>query len=332
MSTLYNMFYRFNPYFYMYRSFRHFRKHSAALSFPSTLQIQTQSFCNGECPICPYSVLRAKQEQGIMTQELFEKVAHQVAEEPSMCTIWFTLQNDPLLDKRIFQWIKYFKSLNQQKRAILVTNGELINEFKLEEIIQSGLDELIISLNAHTERTFNMINKGMEYKKVIENINLLLSNVTMKSRIKISFVLTRDNEREIHEAIHYWSKKGVKTRLMYLTNRAGTLENYHYHNSTVEPRIYPWLHPWSIKRRLYVYYKKNILKRCSRAFYLMCILFNGDVILCCEDWSKRPIIGNVNHDSLRSVWNSTKFNEIRRLILEKKYKDIIPCRQCSVIS
>lgn len=192
---------------YINRSSAYFKKHSVALPFPSTLQIQTQSLCNGQCPICPHPVLRDKQEQGIMTQELFEKIAHQAAEEPLLLKLTFMLQNEPLLDKRIFQWIKYFKSLNRRKKTILVTNGELISKFALEEIIQSQLDKLVISLNAHTEQTFGIINKGIEYKKVIENINLLLSHAALKSKIILRFVLTKMNEKEIYKAIHFWSKK-----------------------------------------------------------------------------------------------------------------------------
>ena len=299
---------------YIYRSLSYYRKHSEVLPFPMHLQIQTKSLCNAQCPICPNSTLRGQQEQGIMTRELFENIAHQAADEPLLSTLWFVLQNEPLLDKRVFQWIRYFKSLNQKKRAGLCTNGELISEFELEEIVQSQLDVLIISLNAHTERTFNMINKGIEYKKVIENINFLLSHPIMKSKIVISFVLTKYNKKEIWEAVCFWSKKGVKTRVIFLTNRGGTLENYHSYKPIFKRRMN---FRNIIKSRLSAYYTKNIWKECSSPFFSMCVLFNGDVILCCQDYRRSTIIGNVNSDLLQSIWNSSKFNEIRRLILEK---------------
>lgn len=320
------MLYQSKHFLYIYQSFRHFRKYSAGLRFPAHLQIQTQSLCNGECPICPNSTLRGKRKQGIMAQELFEKIVDEIADEPSTCTLCFMLQNEPLLDKRIFRWIEYFKSLNQKKASSLVTNGELINEFTLEEIIQSRLDELVISLNAYTERTFNIVNKGVDYKRVIENIDLLLSNAIMRPKIKLSFLLTRNNEREITGAIRYWNKKGVKTRLIFPTNRAGEIKNYHCYRSN-SMLINKPLH---ISRKMRNYYYKNILEGCPLPFYSMSILFNGDVILCCQDWRSSPIIGNVSRASIREVWNSNKFNRIRRLILEKKYKDMASCSQCSI--
>lgn len=321
---LYRKFKYLKSFLYLNRSFRYFKKHSVSFEFPRSLKIQTQSLCNGQCAICPHPALRDKQEQGIMTQELFEKIAHQAAKEPLLSKACFMLQNEPLLDKRIFQWVRYFKSLNQKKIAEIVTNGELIDGFTSKEIIQSRLDILAISLNAHTEHTFNIINKGINYKKVIENINFLLSHPVMKSKIVISFVYTKINKEEIYEAIRFWGRKGVRTQVKYISNRAGTLENYHYYKpERIRPGIFV-----NMERRLLRYYRKNTLG-CFLPFSSMCILFNGDVILCCNDWRRTSILGNVNQHLLRSIWNSNEINKIRRLLSEGEYADIIPCRQCT---
>jgi len=288
------------------------------------LQIQTQSLCNGQCPICPHPALRGTQEQGIMTQELFEKIVHQAAREPLLSCLCFTLQNEPLLDKRIFQWIKHFKALNQKKTAILTTNGELISEFSFQEIIQSQVDILAISLNAHTERTFNIINKGVEYKKVIENIDLLVSHPVMRSKVVLRFVLTKNNEKEIYDAVSFWNRKGVKTKVVDVSNRAGALENYQdYRAARVRGMILSKMKSW-----VGGFYENNILKQCYRPFYFMNILFNGQVIFCVNDWRRASIMGDSNQSSLRSIWNSNAMNKIRRLVLEEKYAEIVPCGQC----
>ncbi len=262
-----------------------------------------------------------------MTQELFEKIVHQVTEEPLLHSLYFELQNGPLLDKRIFQWIKHFKSLNPQKKALLITNGELLSEFTLEEIIQSKLNVLIISLNAHTERTYNIINKGIDYKKVIENINFVSSHRRIKPKIRIRFALTKINQEEVYEGVRFWNKKGIRTVVKAIGNRAGGLEKYRYYKVTgKQKRIFEDV---LIPTRFY--HIKKIWKVCPKPFYKMCVLFNGEVIFCCNDWHRNPIIGNVNQNSLRSIWNSNRMNEMRKLILDKKYKQITPCSKCSTI-
>lgn len=313
-----------NSLLYINRSFRHFRKYSVTLPFPKVLQIQTQSFCNGECTICPYPDLRGKQEQGVMTQELFEKIAHQAAQEPLLSYLTFALQNEPLLDGRVFKWVKYLKDLDRKKTISIISNGELISEFSVQEIIQSRLDVLVISLNAYTEATFNIINKGIDYKKVIKNINVLLSHPVLKPKIVLRFALTKINEKEICEAVRFWKKKGVRTDVAYISNRAGTLGNYSCYKTTRAPGMILK----KMESRLWRYYENNILKCCFRPFFYMCVLFNGDVIVCCNDWNKTLVIGNAGQATLRSIWNADEMNRIRGLISERKFADIISCGQC----
>ena len=69
---------------------------------------------------------------------------------------------------------------------------------------------------------------------------------------------------------------------------------------------------------------------CYEPFYHLNILFNGDVILYYHDWHRATVIGNVRKSSLKEIWNSQKLNDIRRLILRKKYAQIVSCRNCSL--
>ena len=70
---------------------------------------------------------------------------------------------------------------------------------------------------------------------------------------------------------------------------------------------------------------------CHIPFYQINILFNGDVIVCMEDWKRASVVGNVKTSSLREVWNSEKMNEFRRLMLKKRYEETNLCKDCSLI-
>jgi radical SAM protein with 4Fe4S-binding SPASM domain len=72
------------------------------------------------------------------------------------------------------------------------------------------------------------------------------------------------------------------------------------------------------------------LTGCELPFYQMNILYNGDVIICSCDWKRTTVIGNLNHNSIRSIWNSDRANEIRRLILKNRYSQIDSCATCSM--
>jgi radical SAM protein with 4Fe4S-binding SPASM domain len=61
----------------------------------------------------------------------------------------------------------------------------------------------------------------------------------------------------------------------------------------------------------------------------MHVLQNGDVPMCANDWHNREILGNVNQDSLRAIYNSPRMKEIRGLMAQGRYADIPACKDCS---
>ena len=57
--------------------------------------------------------------------------------------------------------------------------------------------------------------------------------------------------------------------------------------------------------------------------------WNGDVLICCNDWIRKEVYGNLNESSFYEIWNnSEKLNDHRKLLLEGKRCDIITCQNC----
>ncbi|MFC2067711.1 SPASM domain-containing protein [Chloroflexota bacterium] len=256
-----------------------------------------------------------------MEWNLFKKIVNEAVSEPLLSTFILEVQNEPLLDKRIFDCVQYIKSMGSSKMCTFTTNGELLDEFSLTDIVQSNLDYLWVSL-------YDNVNTGLDYNKVMSNITSLLSDSSVKQKVKLSFILTEQNVGEVSQATQYWKGQGVKTRINRLHNRGGALNNYEnlrlktsYHGSLLFLRF--WRSLMSGVRSI---------TGCELPFWQMNILFNGDVIVCCHDWNRAIVVGNIRTSSLREIWNSRKMNEIRRLILKKKYAKIATCKECSYVN
>jgi radical SAM protein with 4Fe4S-binding SPASM domain len=267
-------------------------------------------------------------EQGTMDRQLFDRIAGEAASAPDLQAMVFELHNEPFLDRRILAIIKYFKSLNPRKPASIVSNGELIDKFNPEEIAGSGLDRLTISLNAHSRETYNFINRGLDYDRVMNNVNSLVAHAETRKRLALSFVLTNQNLAEVQEAVSYWSNRKVATRVMEVANRAGSLGNYGDHMPDT---------PYYGRGFFSGLWRRALLKLseyvgCHLPFYQMNVLFNGDVIICCHDWNRATVVGNVNNTTLKEVWTSDKMNEIRRFLISKKYEQLSSCRGCSLVN
>lgn len=316
---------RINRYAYLARSYTKFFLTGKALAFPLTIQIQTTSLCNGHCIFCPYHEVSKRLEQGTMARELFEKIIDELLSTKYPATLVFELHNEPLLDERIFDFIRYVKNRNAKIGCYLVTNGQLLDRFSLQEIRQSAIDRLIISLNAYSREMYQKLSCGLDYDRIINNIYVLVSDDSLKQKLTLSFILIREAAKEIPQALQFWKNMGVKTRTIELANRAGTLANYD--SMRLKTNNIKFTLPEKIGRYL-IARTINIIG-CYDLFYHMNILFNGDVILCCDDWNRATIVGNIRDKSIKEVWNSPPMNEARRLILKKKYDQISSCRNCS---
>ncbi|MBL4710090.1 MAG: SPASM domain-containing protein [Flavobacteriales bacterium] len=69
-------------------------------------------------------------------------------------------------------------------------------------------------------------------------------------------------------------------------------------------------------------------KPCYYPFYSMMLDWNGDVMLCLQDWNKKVKMGNIALDSLVDVWKSKNFEKYRNM-LSKSKRSLSPCSNCN---
>jgi len=144
--------------------------------FPTIFQIQTTNLCNGSCLMCPISS-KSNIKPKKMLNELFKKIIDEIIENNlSHSYIYLYLQNEPLMDNDIFNKFKLIKKLSKEQILTgIVTNGTLFSDKKIKELVKSNIDSVIISLDSIKEKTYNKIRQGLNFKKVISNIDKIIS-------------------------------------------------------------------------------------------------------------------------------------------------------------
>ena len=76
---------------------------------------------------------------------------------------------------------------------------------------------------------------------------------------------------------------------------------------------------------------KSIKRPCFFPMYKAMVDWNGDLLLCCNDWSRKQIgLGNVNKKDFPELWNSIYYNSIRRALLKGDRKALPACAGCNV--
>ena len=78
---------------------------------------------------------------------------------------------EPLLNKELFEMVKYAKSF--KVRVSISTNLNHFNRSLCSDLVLSGLDEIVVSLDGTSQESVSKYQVGNDFKKVVANIKRL---------------------------------------------------------------------------------------------------------------------------------------------------------------
>jgi radical SAM protein with 4Fe4S-binding SPASM domain len=278
------------------------------LDFPSEIQIQTITTCNATCVMCPYPEVSTEFGFERMDEPLYDRILEECAREPGLRRIEPFLMNEAFTDSRIVDWIARTKQKVPHAMVTVTTNGTGLVPRVTDRLVHSGLDAIWFSFNGATRETYEKI-MGISYDRVKANIDYLLDVRPPNLQVFVNMIETRPMAAEIAENIRYWQSRGVQAGASALVNRAGNVANFD------ELRYTPQ--------------GSRPVRTCELVFYKMYVLASGDVVLCCMDWRRQVVLGNLRKQSLREIWNGEPYRRVRRLHVEGEDAKIDLCGKCS---
>ena len=168
---------------------------------PTRLDIENVSRCNYRCTMCQVSDWGPSyQRAGDMSFEDFKRV---VDENYGLLEIKLQGMGEPLLGRdTYFEMIRYARSKHIWVRS--TNNGSLLhfkNNFK--KLIDSGINEVQVSIDGATKDTFESIRQGSKFELVVANCKLLNGYCDELGvlRTRMWTVLQRKNLGEIFELV-----------------------------------------------------------------------------------------------------------------------------------
>ncbi|MEL6133033.1 MAG: radical SAM/SPASM domain-containing protein, partial [Bacteroidota bacterium] len=206
------------------------------------------------------------------------------------------------------------------------TNGHYLSPQKAKETIDSGLSEIIISVDGATQETYEAYRVGGKLEKVKEGIrNLVQARAkagTQHPFIILQFLVVRPNEHEI-EAIQTLGKDlGVDQVLL----KTAQIYDFEYGHPLIPTQTrYSRYKPTRDGR----YVIKNPLhNQCWKLWQGAEITWDGKVLPCCFDKDGEFEMGNVQETDFRKIWRSEGYEKFRQQILLSR-QQIDMCRNCS---
>lgn len=158
--------------------------------------------CNLDCRTCIRNVW--DEELGTMSERTFDRVLAALRSVESAPSVFFGGLGEPLLHPHIVDWIKQAKALGATVE--MISNGTLLDEDMARALIDSGLDNLWISLDGARPESFADVRLGAELPRVIENVKRLRrmrrGGHFGKPEIDIAFVAMKRNIHELPDLLN----------------------------------------------------------------------------------------------------------------------------------
>lgn len=285
------------------------------LPYPQYAMIQTHSLCSSGCVFCPYPVVKDDLEHGFMDEALFQRIVDDLAGIPQIKRLLLYLMNEPLMDKHIVEKINYAKERLPWTTLHVISNGASLTPKLSHELIASKLDWIGFSVHGIADDTYHNVTKRKDFPRIKAQILDFINTAREAGKRIDDYVLvniTRAkeflHEGEVAEAFRFWKEHGV-SRIEYFEepiSRAGNVE--------------------ALRKPL-----KKKVNGCNSiwATEMLHILYSGQVVPCCMDWSREEILGDLKQERALDVWNGERYNTFRRKLFGfEESADTFICKRC----
>ena len=288
---------------------------------PPILNIEPTNICNLRCPLCTTGCGRMERPLGKMDFRLYQRIIDEVAHKIIYITLYH--QGEPYLLKEFNKFVAYAKS-----RGLYVntsTNAHFFDVRNAADVVRSGLDSMIISLDGVTQESYSHYRVAGSLEKVLQGVrNLVTAKRQLHSRtpyLFLQFLVMRHNEHEIPDIKRLAGELEVD-RLLIKTIQVSTVE---------EAR------QWLPADERYCRYRivdgalavKQGTGICPRIWYTSLVDWDGQVVPCCFDKNGDHALGDLRSgDTFSRIWRSAKYTAFRSRMLKNR-NAIELCANCN---
>ncbi len=294
---------------YLHYRFRYeaFPERKRLDDWPPCLQIEPTSACNFRCVFCYQTdavfTKKANGHMGMMSLDLFKKVIDEA--EGNVEAVTLASRGEPMACPDIAAMLRYAKGKFLALK--LNTNASLLDEAKCHAILESDVSTLVFSADAAEEPAYSRLRVGGTLEKTLQKVRLF--DDIRRRHYPDSTLITRVS--------------GVKVP------GSGELDAMEsFWGRYVDQVAFVNYNPWE---NVYEAPDNGLGTPCSDLWRRMFVWWDGRVNPCDVDFRSELCVGDARGLSLKQLWRSPAYEELRAQHLERRRSDRSPCAKCSVV-
>ncbi|GAB6841672.1 MoaA/NifB/PqqE/SkfB family radical SAM enzyme [Methylorubrum rhodinum] len=319
---------------------------------PVCLYLEVTNRCNLLCETCPRT-FEELEPPADMSWALFTRIVDQV---PDIARVVLHGVGEPMLVADLPRMIRYLK--DRGTYVLFNTNGTLMREKRFQELIDSGLDELRVSLDAADRASYLRVRGRDFFDRIVRDVGRFVAyrNRIGAAKPAVSLWLTgmKETVDQLPAFVRIAAAMGVTEvhlqRLVFDEAGYGMARaDLSLFESTQGEERAAIEAAQALGRELGVSLDASgatepglSLKRqdedqpwatCRRPWSLMYFTAHGRALPCCiAPFSARGYgnytLGDATQQSLRAIWNSPAYRDFRTSLLSDAPP--APCRNCGL--
>jgi radical SAM protein with 4Fe4S-binding SPASM domain len=290
------------------------------LATPYLVFLDPSDLCNFRCRFCPTGdreLVKRYRKPQFMDFGLYEKIIRDLSYMPEPIKVLRMYKDgEPLLNPALPAMIYHAKYVGRFLQIDTTTNGSLLNYRLSNELIDSGLDKLFVSvegMGAEAYREF--CGYKLDWQRFVASIEEFywLSRDRCRLHVKIAGDYLTDAQRE-----EFVQTFGEIADEIFIEHTAPCWPGFGVEGANSEVGIYG--------NRL------TSVKVCPYPLYSLSINSNGTVSLCYLDWKHEMIVGDLKHETFYEIWNGDTLLNYRILHLQKRRGLLENCSTCGQLT
>lgn len=275
--------------------------------FPIHIDLEVTNRCNLRCPFCVREDEKRtakergeKYREGDMETATAMKVLNEVAGK--VPSIKFNWRGEPLMNKELPFLIRAAKRRGFIEAGIN-TNATMLRGPLIEELCDSGLDRLIVSMESFKKESYEKERVGARLENVLANLKTLIEfkrDLGMqRPYVRVQKVDLPWLSHENDEYLDFFEELGADSVAIntYKEKDAGKVD--------WEPLP------------------------CAQPFQRLFVTYDGNILPCCQGNLFSPI-GNLEDMTVERAWNSSFMYSLRGFHERNEQGEVRQCRKCEV--
>lgn len=266
---------------------------------PNSVKLEFVRGCNRHCEFCGTNGIT--KEHAYMSMETLERAVTLIKENGYNPRLQIDGRGEHTLHPQFYSMVKKIKEIMPNSCIQLISNGWIVQniEHAIPKMLKAGIND--ITLDEYFDSHFS----PSYIKKEIELY-------THKTGNKVDFFL-------MGPGVPMYGEKNPNKRRVVIVPDIGAGQI-------------------TVSRKLTNHCGAGMPpsdecqdKTCTRVFREVPIRYDGNMVLCCQDFRDQFIIGNVHDvETFDELWRSDRFEAARR-ILYHDHRTFFPCNICNLI-